>query len=221
MTSPDLIWISGTGTGVGKSHVAVLTTQGLRRRGCTVWVHKPVAAGDPGEDPATYAALADPAQPAGSACPIQLPEAAAPHVAARVAGRVLLRGELLANLDRCRPPQGTMIIEGAGGLLVPLGSDDTTLIQLLQARGGRLLIVARSDLGTINHTLLTLAVARQHGLTVAGVVVNQVAGPARSLAERTAAAEIARLGQVRVLAELPHGGDAQAAAEGLAAALLD
>jgi dethiobiotin synthetase len=106
-----------------------------------------------------------------------------------------------------------VLIEGAGGLLVPLGED--LLVADLAARlGAPLLVVARDALGTINHTLLTLAEARRRGLAVAGVVLSRGAPDATPDAEHNARA-IERLGRVRVLGTLPFvsGADALAPAE--------
>jgi dethiobiotin synthetase len=86
--------------------------------------------------------------------------------------------------------------------LVPF-ADDLLAADLAAATGAPLLIVARAGLGTINHTLLTVAEARRRGLAVAGVILNRLdAAPAP--AEASNAAEIERLGHVAVLGTVPH-----------------
>ena len=88
-----------------------------------------------------------------------------------------------------------LVVEGAGGVLVPL-DDQTLMVELIQRLGLPVVLVARSTLGTINHTLLSLEALRARGVVVAGVVLNGPPNPGNRLA-------IERHGKVKVLAELP------------------
>jgi dethiobiotin synthetase len=125
-------------------------------------------------------------------------------VAARREGHPFALDEVLAarhawsDLD-------LVVIEGAGGLLVPF-ADDLLAADLAAALEARLVIVGRAGLGTINHTLLTIFEARRRGLSLAGVVLNHASKTDdASIADN--AAEIARIGQVTVLGPLPFGAD--------------
>jgi dethiobiotin synthetase len=95
-----------------------------------------------------------------------------------------------------------LLVEGVGGLLCPL-TDDATVADLAAALGLPLVVVARRSLGTLNHTLMTLEVARHRGLKVVGVVVSETE-PLAGVAAITAVDEMRRRG-VPVLAVIPHG----------------
>jgi len=138
-------------------------------------------------------------------CPVCLELPLAPAVAADLAGQkvdVVKIGEAFRVLgSRHR----VMLVEGVGGLMVPL--DGAFLVEDLAARLGLpLLVVARAGLGTVNHTLLTVARARQRGLRVAGVIVNGLS-PEPDLAERTSPAVIGKLAGVSILGVIPRGED--------------
>lgn len=215
--------VVGTDTGVGKTQVTVSLIAGLRALGRRVWVHKPVACGDwdgaTADDGRRLVAAVGDGQTPATVCPHQFPEPASPHLAARAAGKPLSAALLAAGLDAVIGAQD-LIVEGAGGLLTPLAEDRSTIVDLLHGRGIPLLIVTRPDLGTLNHTALTVAVARSRGLTLLGLVLNRPRPVLASLATDSAAAELARCCGVPVLADLPHGAPTPAIAAALAAAVL-
>jgi dethiobiotin synthetase len=135
-------------------------------------------------------------------CPVLLDAAAAPAVAAAEAGQEIHILPILDAFEMLSASHELMIVEGAGGLAVPVVGK-YLLADLMLELELPLIVVARASLGTINHTLLTIHYARQHGLTVLGVVINGY--PAEpDLAERTAPALIEHLSGVPVLAILPH-----------------
>jgi dethiobiotin synthase len=184
---PSRLFVTGTDTDVGKTVVSALIMAG---RGGYYW--KPVQSGTvEGTDTATVRALA------GLAAGRCLPEAysrrepLSPHEAA-VRDGVRIDPARLALPD---VPEGEpLVVEGAGGVMVPLAPGLLTL-DFMRALALPVLVVARSGLGTINHTLLTLQAIRHAGLEVAGVVMN---GP-RKPANRQA---IEEFGGVRIIAEL-------------------
>jgi dethiobiotin synthetase len=117
-----------------------------------------------------------------------------PHLSARLAGVTISVKKTLDFIDEYRGDR-FWIIEGAGGPLVPLG-DDEMMIDLMAALHLPIIVVARSTLGTINHTLLSLEAIRNRGLNVAGVVMNgEPNGPNREAIEH--------FGDVKVIAEIP------------------
>jgi len=209
------LFISGTDTGVGKSLVAAAVARELRRRGRGVRVSKPVATGADlhdgrwrGDDTLQLARAADD-KDLDAITPWTFAEPAAPPVAARCAGAVLELAELAAAVRR-RYVEGTaLVVEGVGGLLCPLTAT-ATVADLVAALGLPLVVVARRALGTLNHTLLTLEVARWRGLPVAGVVISETE-PVRGIATETNVAELARRMTVPLLAVVPHAGDIDAA----------
>lgn len=104
---------------------------------------------------------------------VRLPDPLSPHLAAQRQG-VRLALEPLVALAASQAPERPWIVEGAGGVLVPI-HDSALMIDLVKQLGLPALIVSRTTLGTINHTLLTLEALRTRGVPIAGVVMNGVA----------------------------------------------
>ena len=182
---PRQFLIAGTDTGVGKTVVAAILTRGLKAR---YW--KPVQSGRE-EKTDTELVKAMTGLPEGhflaEAYCLQTP--ISPHASARRDGITIDRRSLALP-----PVAGPLIVEGAGGLLVPL-NDQTLLLDVMRDWGLPVLLVARSRLGTINHTLLSLMALKAAGLEVLGVVMNGAQEPESRQA-------IEKHGQVGVLAEL-------------------
>jgi dethiobiotin synthetase len=183
-------FLTGTDTGCGKTTAGAAIACAARAAGRRVRVLKPVETGCSEQDgelvPADARALAQAAgDERGDAalCPYRLALAAAPAVAAREAGIEIDPGRIRAAFrDACRGAD-LVLVEGAGGLLVPI-APELDMAGLAAALELPLLVVARSSLGTINHTLLTLASARARGLRVAAVIANDAAAEV-SAAERS------------------------------------
>ncbi len=182
------VFVTGTDTDVGKTVVAACLAAAWS---ANYW--KPVQTGlssDRG-DSATVTDLAG--LPADRVFPpaytFQAP--LSPHAAA-AAERASI------SLAAIRPPATSrlIVVEGAGGVLVPLNDTDL-MVDLIRALGLPAILVARTTLGTINHTLLSLEALRHRGIEVAGVVLNGL----ENAGNREA---IARYGRVRIVAELPR-----------------
>jgi len=204
------LFVTGTDTGVGKTVLAAAIVASLRATGEPVQPLKPVLSGldeptDP-DWPPDHELLAR----AGGVDPdtvalIRYGPAVSPHLAAELAGTSIDPEALTTRIREAADGCGTVVIEGVGGLLVPLapGYDVRELARDLELR---LVIAARTGLGTINHTLLTLEAARSAQLDVAAVVLTpwpEVPG----VVERSNRETIARLGDVAV-ATLPRVGSA-------------
>ena len=179
---PPRLFVTGTDTGVGKSYVAALLAVGLD---ASYW--KPVQSGADADADWVRRVTGLPAERV-------LPETyrllapLSPHEAARREG---------VQIEMSRfalPKRKRLIVEGAGGVMVPL-DDRHLMVDLMVNLGLPVLVVARSELGTINHTLLTLDQLRRRGCPLLGVVVN---GPP-NLANCQA---IAHYGEVPVLAAI-------------------
>ena len=168
------LFITGTDTGAGKTAVAAAIAAALRTRGETVRAFKPVITGldEPaGSWPRDHELLA---RATGSrpeeVALVSYGPAVSPHLAAELAARPLNPAELVGEILAAGESGAVLIVEGAGGLLVPL-SLDYDMRSLAQDLGLGVVIAARPSLGTINHTLLTLEAARTAGLEVVGVVM--------------------------------------------------
>jgi malonyl-CoA O-methyltransferase len=185
------VFVTGTDTGIGKTVVSACL---VRAWGAEYW--KPFQTGleiDAG-DSDTVRALSGCGTDRIHPPALELPAALSPEDAAREAGIVFDSRGLTLPGARV-PGDPPLVVEGAGGVLVPLDPHELT-VALIGRLGLPVVLVARSTLGTINHTLLSLAALRARGIPVAGVVLN---GPP-SAGNRAA---IERHGQARVLAELP------------------
>jgi dethiobiotin synthase len=162
-------FVTGTDTGVGKTVVAAALARAEREAGRGVAYCKPVqtglAPGEPGDADFVATAAGVPVTEG-----LRLEEALAPAVAAERAG---IKIDVEALVSWCRHQADSvdvLLVEGAGGLLVPL-SDDLTMADLAERLGAEVVIATRPGLGTLNHTALTLEAARARGLPVAGLVV--------------------------------------------------
>jgi dethiobiotin synthetase len=206
------LFVTGTDTGVGKTILSSVLLAAMRSEGRRVQAYKPVVTGltdqgeiaARGEWPADHELLASAAgmDPADVA-PLRYGPAVSPHLAAQLAGERIDPERLLSGAReaeaRCAGAgdgTGTLIVEGVGGLLTPL-AEHYTVCDLAAALGLGVLIAARPGLGTINHTLLTLRVARSAGLDVRAVILTPWPRDTSEL-ERSNRETIARLGDVQV-----------------------
>jgi dethiobiotin synthetase len=204
------VFVTGTDTGVGKTVLAAAITAALRSRGVRVAACKPVLSG---LDDATPAEPADHellAAVAGTepdvVAPIRFGPPVSPHLAAEMAGTPPLTVErLLAGVHAAAAGAGMIVVEGVGGLLVPL-SDEESVRDLAVALALPVVVAARPGLGTISHTLLTLEAARAAALDVRAVVLTPWPVEPTPV-ERSNLQSIARLGAVEV-ATLPFTGRA-------------
>jgi dethiobiotin synthetase len=197
------LFFTGTDTDVGKTFVVAAVARELRRRGAAFRICKPVATGGvPAEDTRILAeAAGDP--DLAAITPWAFPEPAAPPVAARLVGASLSLDEITAAVRRRSVAGGLLLVEAVGGLLCPL-TERETVADLAAGLRLPLVVVARRSLGTLNHTLLTVEVARRRGLPVAGVVVSETAPP-RGAAEETNVDELRKRLDVPLLAVVAHG----------------
>ena len=202
--APNL-FITGTDTGVGKTHVTAALLAELRWRGVRAAAFKPIACGAGGRNDAKiYAGLMKHEQPLDVINPVYLRHPLAPSVAAKLERRTIGLRSIVANYNLLAANYSIVLVEGAGGLLVPI-KRDYFVADLAKELTLSLLIVARLGLGTINHTLLTVRQARTMGLKVAGIVLNDTIGR-RGLAERTNIVEVPRLCGVPLLGIVSRGG---------------
>ncbi len=161
------LFITGTGTGVGKTYVAALIARTLREVGKQVGVYKPVASGCERRDgrlisPDAVALWEAAGQPGTleQVCPQMFAAPLAPDVAARAEGRRVDARLLREGINFWRETSDVVLVEGAGGLMSPVCDDDYNA-DLAAEFGYPLVVVAANELGTINATLQTLITAKK------------------------------------------------------------
>ena len=204
------LFVTGTDTGVGKTWVAGGIARWFHRRGRRVAVSKPVATGCErrreglvSEDAELLAHCADARHPLDLICPQRYAEPLAPAIAAERAGEPVDWAVVQRSLDLMSRDSDVIVVEGVGGLMVPLDSKHTVL-DLARWLGVPAVVVARPALGTINHTLLTTAALKAAGVKVAGVVVNRYPAESPGVVEETNPRAIEKWGKVPVLCVAPH-----------------
>ena len=216
--SGTVYFVSGTDTGVGKTLVSAGLVAALRRAGRRAVAVKPIETGcHPGPDglvgaDATLLEVAShsgelplPPVPGSGHSPwYRFAPPVSPHVAAARA-RVHIDSHVIAQaVADLAAHCDVVIVEGAGGLLVPVARY-ITMADLAKRMAARLLVVARASLGTLNHSLLTLHAAASHGVLAAGVILNHATEPDPGDASADSnAEELGKLTDVPVWGPLPH-----------------
>jgi dethiobiotin synthetase len=228
------LFITGTGTGVGKTYVATLIAKALRESGKRVGVYKPVASGcvlDKGEliSPDALALWEAAGRPGTleQVCPQRFVAPLAPHLAALAEGRRVDPKLLCEGIRFWRESSDFVVVEGVGGLMSPLSDEDYNA-DLAAEFGYPLLVVSANVLGTINATLQTLITARAYGearsrpatrvprqgaqsqrsrnLNLAGVVLNSPMAATDDPSAASNGNELARRCAVPLLATVRYGG---------------
>ena len=170
-------FVTGTDTGVGKSRVSAALLRALRRQGRRAAGMKPVAAGVDAdglnEDVELLLAAGLPGLARGLVNPYLLPDPVSPHIAARRAGVTIDLDLLRSRCGALRSQAEAVVVEGAGGFLVPL-SDTLTGADLAAALGLPVILVVGLRLGCLNHALLTRDAIAARGLPLAGWVANEL-----------------------------------------------
>ncbi len=203
-------FITGTDTGVGKTIIAGAVAMLLKSLGLEIGVMKPVESGCMRRggsllphDGMFLKQISHAEDPISDISPSLFENPLAPLAAAGIENRevdLLLIKEAFARMS---DKYDALVVEGIGGLMVPLRKDYYVL-DLARDFGLPLIITARPGLGTINHTILTVNTALKEGLKVAGVVINYVHSPENDLAEKTNLNLLSSLLPVRIAGVFPH-----------------
>lgn len=217
------IFITGTDTEIGKTVIAGGLAAALKASGADVGVMKPIATGGMCPAPSRneiggevkarlvsedaiflkHAARVD--DDLDLINPICLREPLAPSVAAEIEGLQIDLKKVDAAFDQLRQKHEFMVVEGVGGIAVPI-QGDFLVAHLAQRFNLPVLVVARPNLGTINHTFLTVEFARAFNLEIHGIVLNRLREDIEGLAEKTNSAEISRLTNLPILGIVPFDG---------------
>lgn len=199
------IFVTGTDTGVGKTIISSGLAAVLKDREIDVGVFKPMLSGvereDSESDTSLLKKMSETHLSYEDITPFQFAEPLAPYVAGQQEGKIIQLDDVVRHWEFIQEKHECFIVEGAGGISVPLGADFLVghLIKALQLP---VLIVARPNLGTINHTFLTIQYAKSIGLEVAGVIINGIS-ETPDIAERTNPKMIAELCEVPILGITP------------------
>lgn len=203
------IFITGTDTGVGKTVIAAGLALVLRERGINVGVMKPVATGCYGLDErlvsqdAAFLMEAARNEYAPLTSPSRFRNPLVPNVAAMLEKREVDVSRILKSYEQLQKHYDFLIVEGIGGLMVPL-KKDYFVATLIRDMGLPVLIVSYAGLGAINHTLLTIDAAVIRGIEIRGIIFNRASVTNYSLAELTNPKVIHDLSGVPVLGSLPE-----------------
>lgn len=180
-------FITGIGTGIGKTIISAVLTEKLR---ADYW--KPIQSGDLDiSDSLLVKNLVSNPKSIIHTEAYRLGQPLSPHLSARLDGVEIDIAEI--NLPKT---SNTLIIEGAGGLMVPL-NDRELIADLITALKAKIIVVSQNYLGSINHTLLTLEVLKYKNLTVEGLIFNGAANPESE-------AYISAYSQVKILGRIPN-----------------
>jgi len=205
------IFITGTDTGVGKTFVGAGLAAALREQGINVGVMKPAETGCVFRKGVLVPSDALKLMKAGGVDdpldlvnPYRFRAPLAPAVAAAREGKRLVIRRIVSAFRTLARKHTCMVVEGAGGIMVPLTSNHQYL-DLARVLNLPVLVVARPGLGTINHTLLTVMALRSRRLRIAGIVINQSAKKSPGLAERTSPPVIERLSGVPIIGHVAYG----------------
>ena len=215
------MFITGTDTGVGKTIVAGAIADWFRRQGSRVAVLKPVATGCVrrreglvSEDAEFLAHCADARHPLDLICPQRYAEPLAPAVAAERAGQPVDWASVQRSIDLMAQDSDVLIVEGVGGVMVPL-DEQHTVLDLVQWLKLPAVVVAKPGLGTINHTVLTVNALRSV-IKPVGIVVNRYPAEQPGVAEETNLRALEKWSRVPLLCVVP---DETVAAIGLGPAI--
>jgi dethiobiotin synthetase len=205
------VFVTGTDTGVGKTVIVAGLLRAIRDAGIDAIPMKPVQTGAERANGQLVSAdlafclhvgqLALSADDGELMCPYRFETACSPHLAAEIAGTRIDLKKLAGCLQRLQAKHGAVIVEGAGGVLVPVNESET-MLDLMRALDLPVLLVGKAGLGTINHTLLSLGELRRAGLDVAGVVLNSAEPIADGFIVKNNVETIERFGGVKVLGVL-------------------
>ena len=198
------LFITGTDTGVGKTYITAMLALAFCQRGLRVGVMKPVETGCPikcgqlqPQDSLFLRQIACCTAPQELVTPYSFREPVAPAVAAQQEGRKIDLGQIAACYEKLAAMYEVVLVEGAGGLLVPL-TEHQTFLDLAVYLNLPLLIVARNVLGTINHTALTASVASQR-CCVLGTILNTLDGKVQDESQASNAEALRRWGRAPLL----------------------
>jgi dethiobiotin synthetase len=204
------LFITATDTGVGKTLIAGALAKILSQKGKTIGVFKPVATGCRkttqglvSEDAEFLAHCTSSELGIDIINPVKFAKPAAPFACEKAENQKVDFVKIAVAYNQICQKSDFVIVEGIGGIRVPI-TEDIDVLSLAKAFNLPVIIIARPNLGTINHTLLTIDAVRRSGLSLAGVIINGYDENTKDFAEKTNPAIIKELGRVEILAVVPY-----------------
>ncbi|WP_243292236.1 dethiobiotin synthase [Bacillus sp. FJAT-47783] len=205
------IFVTGTGTEIGKTFVTKYLTKALKEQGFHVAPYKPIQTGCIekngeliAEDVEQYIETAKLSFTQKDLCTYFFKKPASPHLAASIENVQIDLHRIKNHYEQLLKEHDIVLVEGAGGLAVPLVESDHLLMtkDLIQLLNIPLILVVPPHLGSINHTLVTIEYAKAHHLTVLGIVFNQVSNEP-DLIEKDNMRMIEKLTKLPILGRVP------------------
>ncbi len=198
-----ILFVAGTDTAVGKTQIAGALASALRTKGFRTAVMKPVSCGG-AEDARFLSACAGSDEPLRYVNPIALKRPLSPNVAAKLEKKAIR----LSAVDEAvryfqKRKYDVLVVEGCGGLLVPIVGK-FFVVDLIKRMKAKVLLVSRSGLGTINHTLMSLEALERRGLKATGVIFNRLSGGPLSIPEKTNPGVVRQLSGIPSLGMFPY-----------------
>ena len=195
------IFITGTDTEVGKTIIAAGIAYALKAKNIDVGVMKPIASGSR-NDAQLLKRTAQVDDPIDLINPVYFDLPIAPSVASKIESRESDLQKVYNAFEHLSQQHNFLVVEGIGGIAVPIGRDKS-VADLAKRIDFPVLIVGRSYLGTINHTVLTVTFAKSFGLEVCGIVLNTGQDVPEDISVATNPIEIERLTKLPILGEIP------------------
>jgi dethiobiotin synthetase len=207
------VFVTGTDTGIGKTFVTAYLLGILQRSGIKAVPYKPVQSGGRreagilvAEDIEEYRLAANLPYQQDELCTYCLEEPVSPHLAAKISGVKIDKNRLVNQYLKLQKENDLVIVEGAGGLAVPLAENEDEIYltkDLIRELNIPVLIVTHPSLGTINHSLLTAEYAKKNDITILGFIINNVSEE-ESLMEQDNVRMIENLSGVPVIGKIPY-----------------
>lgn len=194
------IFVTATDTDIGKTVIASAIALGVRERGIDCGVMKPVQCA--GTDAAVLKKISRTEDSLKVINPYFFRRPLSPHLAARLEGRRVSVRKIIRCYEILLERHGFLVVEGAGGLLVPI-NEKFLVADMIKELCLGIVVVARAGLGTINHTLLTIEAAKRRGIEVAGIIFNQSNKGSVTVCEKDNPLIIHKLSKVRNLGFVP------------------
>ncbi|MGO4887572.1 dethiobiotin synthase [Anaerobacillus sp. MEB173] len=202
-------FITGTDTDIGKTLSTTLLTAYFHRQGKNVIPYKPVQSGAVEYDGKLVAPdvqlyqLVLPSLNEADGCTYLLKKPSSPHLAAREEQVHIQPESILKHYQKLQRLYEVVLVEGAGGLIVPMNDTGYCVIDLIEEMRLPVILIARAGLGTINHTVLSIMALRQRGIPIAGIILNRVQ-KGDSIIEEDNQKVIEQLTNVPILGVIPY-----------------
>lgn len=200
-------FITGTDTGIGKTAFTCGLAQLLRTSGIDVGVMKPFATGIPqkntfqSEDVSLLVQYSGVSDPENLINPYFFPIPASPYTAAKKLGKKIDIDLVLSNFEKLQSIHDVVLVEGIGGAMTPI-LKDYFVIDLIKDLNLDVMLVTGSQIGTINHTLLTLNLCKKYGVNVSGLIINDLGVDRYDVQDLEE--DLVSLSGVRVISKIPR-----------------